>query len=75
MRGPANQHLREAFERGGTHARHPPSANMTCSDAAFKIFPDEKQRGGGTIFALDTSGLQDSKYKIPSPHFRILKQI
>ena len=62
------------FGRGGTHARHTPSANMTCSDAAFKIFPDEKQRDGGTIFALDSSGSQDSKYRIPSPHFRILKQ-
>ena len=30
---------------GGTHARHTPPANMTCSDATFKIFPDEKQRG------------------------------
>ena len=44
---------------------------MTCSDAAFKTFPDEKQRGGGTIFALDPSGSQDSKYKnfkSPFPH-------
>ena len=49
--------------RGGTHARHTPLANMTCSDVTFKIFPVEKQRGGGTIFALDPSGLQDSKYK------------
>ena len=31
--------------RGGTQARHTPPANMTCSDATFKIFPDEKQRG------------------------------
>ena len=51
------------FGRGGTHARHPPPANMTCSDATFKIFPDEKQRGGGTIFALDRSVLQNSKHK------------
>ena len=51
------------FGRGGTHARHTPLANMTCSDAAFKTFPDEKQRGGGTIFALEPSGSQDSKYK------------
>ena len=50
------------FGRGGTHARHTPPANMTCSDAAFKTFPDEKQRGGGTIFALEPSGSQDSKY-------------
>ena len=59
------------FGRGATHARHTPSDNMTCSDAAFKIFPDEKQRGGGTIFALDPSGSQDSKYKnskSPFPH-------
>ena len=44
---------------------------MTCSDAAFKTFPDEKQRGGRTIFALDPSGSQDSKYKnskSPFPH-------
>ena len=47
------------FGRGATHARHTPSGNMTCSDAAFKIFPDQKQRGGGTIFALDPSGSQD----------------
>ena len=59
------------FGRGGTHARHTPPANMTCSDAAFKTFPDEKQRGGGTIFALEPSGSQDSKYKkskSPFPH-------
>ena len=59
------------FGRGATHARHTPSGNMTCSDAAFKIFPDQKQRGGGTIFALDPSGSQDSKYKkskSPFPH-------
>ena len=59
------------FGRGGTHSRHTPPANMTCSDAAFKTFPDEKQRGGGTIFVLDSSGSQDSKYKIfksPFPH-------
>ena len=31
--------------RGGTHARHTPPATMTCSDATFKIFSDEKQRG------------------------------
>ena len=49
--------------RGGKHARQTPPANMTCSDATFKIFPDEKQRDGGTIFALDSSGSQDSKYK------------
>ena len=24
--------------RGGTHARHTPPTNMTCSDATFKIF-------------------------------------
>ena len=44
---------------------------MTCSDATFKIFPDEKQRVGGTIFALDPSGSQDPKYKdskSPFPH-------
>ena len=59
------------FGRGGTQARHTPPANMTCSDATLKTFPDEKQRGGGTIFALDPSGSQDSKYKntkSPSPH-------
>ena len=59
------------FGRGGTHARHTSPANMTCSDAAFKTFPDEKQRGGGTIFALDPSGLQDSKcknFKSSFPH-------
>ena len=36
---------------------------MTCSYATFKTFPDEKQKGGGTIFALDRSGSQNSKYK------------
>ena len=59
------------FGRGGTHARHTPPANMTCPDAAFKTFPDDKQRGGGTIFALEPSGSQDSKYqnsKSPFPH-------
>ena len=57
--------------RGGTHARRTPPANMTRSDATFKTFPDEKQRGGETIFALDSSGSQDSKYKNPKsplPH-------
>ena len=60
--------------RGGTHARHTPPANMTCSDATFKAFPDEKQRGGGSIFALDPSGLQDSKYnnsESPFPHSQV----
>ena len=53
------------------HARHIPPVNTTCSDATFKTFPDEKQRGGGTIFALEPSGSQDSKYKnskSPFPH-------
>ena len=57
--------------RGDTHARHTPPANMTSCDATFKTFPDETRRGGGTIFALDPSGLQDSKYKnskSPFPH-------
>ena len=59
------------FGRGGTHARHTPPANITYSDAALKTFPDDKQRGGETIFALDPSGSQDSKYKnskSPFPH-------
>ena len=55
--------------RGGAHARHTPPANMTCPDATFKIFPDEKERGGGTIFALDPSGSQDSKYKYSKSPF------
>ena len=58
---------------GDTHARHTPPANMTCSDATFKIFPDEKQRGGGTIFALDPSGSQVSSTTIPSIQSLILK--
>ena len=37
------------FERDGTHVRHTPPANMTCSDATFKTLPDEKRRSGGTI--------------------------
>ena len=32
----------ESLEIVGTHARHTPPANMTCSDATFKIFSDEK---------------------------------
>ena len=28
----------ELLGRGGTHARHTPPANMTCSDATCKIF-------------------------------------
>ena len=59
--------------RGGTHARHTPPARVTCSDATFKIFPDKKQRGGGTIVALDASGLQVSSTNIPSISPRVLK--
>ena len=57
------------FGRGGTYARHTPPANMTCSYATFKTFPDEKQRGGETIFALDRSGSQPSKYQNPKSPF------
>ena len=61
--------------RGGPHARHTPPANMTYSDATFKkTIPDEKQRGGGTIFALDPSGSQGFKYKnskSPFPHLQV----
>ena len=64
----------ELLGRGGTRARHTPPASMACSDVSFKIFPDdEKPRGGGTIFALDPSGSQDSSTRIPSIPPRILK--
>ena len=63
----------ELLGRGGTHARHTLPANMTFSDATYKIFPDEKQEGGGTISALDPSGSQVSRTKIPSIPPRILK--
>ena len=62
------------FGRGATHARHTPSGNMTCSDAAFKIFPDQKQgwRNHFRSRPLRLAGLPSTKN--PSPHFRILKQ-
>ena len=62
------------FGRGGTHARHTPPANMTCSDAAFKIFPDEKQRGGRTISAPDPSDLQVSSTNVPSIPPNVLQE-
>ena len=46
--GAESDHVRSGelkLWRGGTHARHTPSTNMACSDATFKILPDEKQRG------------------------------
>ena len=63
----------ELLRRGGTRARHIPPDKMTCFDATFIIFSDENQRGGGTVFALDPSGLQVSSTKIPSIQSRILK--
>ena len=62
------------FGKDGTYARHTPPANMTCSDATFKTFPDETQRDGGIIFALDRSGSQLSRYqnsKSPFPHPKV----
>ena len=73
--GAESDHARsgELLGRGGTHARHTPPANMTCSDATLNIFPDEKQRDRGTIFALDPSGSQVSSTNIPSIQSRTLK--
>ena len=65
----------ELLGRGGTHARDTPPANMTCSDATFKIFPDEEQRwrnhhrSGPLRFA----GFQYiySKYPAPRPQVEL----
>ena len=57
------------YGRGGTHARYIPLANITYYDAAVKKDPDEKQKGGGTIFTIDPSGSQDSNYNFSKPQF------
>ena len=57
----------------GIHARYTSPANMTCSDATFKIFLDEKQRGGETISLWTPQVRRIPSTEIPSLHFCILK--
>ena len=71
MQGPANQIKGDVAHTPGTHHRQ---TNMIYLDATFKPFLDEKQRGDGTIFALELSDSQDSKYKFsksPFPHSQV----
>ena len=54
------------FGRGGTHARHTPPANMTCSDAAFETFPDvtEGWKNHFRSRPLRFVGLQVQKFQV-----------
>ena len=74
--GAESDHARSGklkLERGGTHARPTPPANMIYSDATLKVVPDEKQSGGGTAFALDPQVRKILSTKIPGLYFHILK--
>ena len=61
----------ELLGRGGTHAKHTPPANMTCSDATFKIFSRRETEGWRNHLRSGPLRFADFKYKdskFPAPH-------